>query len=90
MPLAKRWLQRAELLMKLGLAVLRSHGSVLCGFELSTPGVLYGCENKGVAEKGICKVMKTNDKKSGDGVVVFGANLGEVPRELKRDFHVLV
>jgi hypothetical protein len=51
---------------------------------------LYGCENKGVAEKGICKVMKTNDKKSGDGVVVFGANLGEVPRELKRDFHVLV
>jgi hypothetical protein len=24
-----------------------------------TPGVLYGCENKGIAGKGICKNMKT-------------------------------
>jgi hypothetical protein len=27
-----------------------------------TPGVLYGCENKGVAGKGICKVMKTKEQ----------------------------
>jgi hypothetical protein len=26
--------------------------------EGDTPGVLYGCENKGVARKGFCKVMK--------------------------------
>jgi hypothetical protein len=27
--------------------------------EGDTPGVLYGCERKGFAEKGICKNMKT-------------------------------
>jgi hypothetical protein len=27
-----------------------------------TPGVLYGCANKRVAEKGICKKLKTKDK----------------------------
>jgi hypothetical protein len=27
-----------------------------------TPEVLYGCENKGVAGKGICKVMKTKEQ----------------------------
>jgi hypothetical protein len=31
-----------------------------------TPRVLYGCENKGVAGKGICKVMKTKGRAKGD------------------------
>ena len=29
--------------------------------EGDTPGVLYGCANKGVAEKRICKFMKTKE-----------------------------
>jgi hypothetical protein len=33
-----------------------------------TPGVLYGCENKGVAGKGIRKVVKTKGRgKVGSG-----------------------
>jgi hypothetical protein len=32
--------------------------------EGDTPGVLYGCENTGVAGKGICKVMKTKGDKN--------------------------
>jgi hypothetical protein len=27
--------------------------------EVTPPGVLYGCENKGIAGTGICKNMKT-------------------------------
>jgi hypothetical protein len=30
-------------------------------FAFDTPGVLYRCERKGVAEKGICKTVKTKD-----------------------------
>jgi hypothetical protein len=26
-----------------------------------TPGVLYGCENKSVAERGICKLMTNKE-----------------------------
>jgi hypothetical protein len=32
--------------------------------EGDTPGVLYGCEYKGVAEIGICKVMKIKGDKN--------------------------
>ena len=27
-----------------------------------TPGVLYGCENKGVVGEGVCKIMKIKGK----------------------------
>jgi hypothetical protein len=30
--------------------------------EGDTPGILHGCEKKGVAEKGICKSMKTKGR----------------------------
>ena len=46
-----------------GFSSLRGH--ILFPFEVNwgtPPGVLYGCENKGVAGKGICKSMKTKGK----------------------------
>jgi hypothetical protein len=30
--------------------------------EGTLPGVLYGCETKGVARQGICKYVKTKDR----------------------------
>ncbi len=46
-----------------GFSSLRGH--ILFPFDVNwgtPPGVLYGCENKGVAGKGICKSMKTKGK----------------------------
>jgi hypothetical protein len=37
------------------------------GADPTHPGDLEGCENKGVAEKGIWKVMKTKARHSGQG-----------------------
>ena len=33
-------------------------------FAPHPPGVLHECDRKGVAEKGICKTMKTKDEKN--------------------------
>jgi len=37
------------------------------GADPTHPGDLHGCENKGFAEKGIWKVMKTKARHSGQG-----------------------
>src|SRR5216684_1481491 len=39
-----------------------------------TPGVLYGCEKKGFARRGICKYLKTKDRCGGGREEGFGAN----------------
>jgi len=52
---------------------------------VTPPGVLYGCENKRVGEKGICKSMKTKGQQIGlaeevNGVrTEGGAGTAEIP-----------